>query len=258
MRRFELGLSKLCDSIIAVSREEYDHAVRLGVEASKLRLVPNGVYLEYAAERPRAELRRQWRLRQGEVCIGFVGRMVPQKSPETMLRAFAELCTTEATTRLVMIGDGPLRGACHRLAVQLDIEAKIVWLGEQDAKTLMHAFDMLALTSDSEGHPLVVLEAMARGLPVVATRVGGIADTIQEGVNGFITAPRDHPAIARALALLVDDSALRERMGRSSRILAREFSVDRMVDRTVALYEEIVHGERAARPVPELTTAAGR
>ena len=201
MRRFELGLSKLCDSIIAVSREEYDHAVRLGVEASKLRLVPNGVYLEYAAERPRAELRRQWRLRQGEVCIGFVGRMVPQKSPETMLRAFAELCTTEATTRLVMIGDGPLRGACHRLAVQLDIEAKIVWLGEQDAKTLMHAFDMLALTSDSEGHPLVVLEAMARGLPVVATRVGGIADTNSGGrerIHHRSARPPGHRTRARA------------------------------------------------------------
>jgi glycosyltransferase involved in cell wall biosynthesis len=254
----ELGLSKLCDGIIAVSREEYQHAIGLGIDPAKLCLIPNGVAHEAAPARPRAELRRQWGLRDGEVCIGFVGRLVPQKSPETMLRAFAELCATSATSRLVMIGDGPLAGACRRLAAKLGIEAKVVWLGERDAKTLMHAFDMLALTSDSEGHPLVILEAMARGLPVVATRVGGIADTVRSGVNGFVVPVGDTTAVAGSLRALVNDPALRENMGRASRALSREFSVDRMVDRTLELYSRVVAGAWDGRTASELTAAASR
>lgn len=238
----ELALSKLCDRIIAVSREEYEHAIGLGIDASKLCLIPNGIALDIEPARPREILRTEWGLRDGEVCIGFVGRMVPQKSPETMLRAFAELLRlgTAAPARLVMIGDGPLAGGCRRLAGRLGIESRVVRLGQQDAKTLMHAFDMLALTSDSEGHPLVVLEAMACGLPVVATRVGGIADTVREGANGFIVPVRDAAAIADRLSVLVNDAGLRESMGRMSRILAKEFSVDRMVDRTVDLYCDVL------------------
>ncbi len=254
----ELGLSKLCDRIIAVSREEYEHAIGLGIDPAKLRLIPNGVEMESKAARPRAELRHAWGLRPGEQCIGFVGRMVPQKSPETMLRAFAELLDrgTEAPARLVMIGDGPLAGSCRRLAAQFGTEERVVWLGEQDAKTLMHGFDMLALTSDSEGHPLVILEAMARGLPVVATRVGGVADTVRAGITGFVVGVRDVASIAGALRALVNDPALRENMGRASRLVAQEFSVDRMVERTLDLYHEVTGVSREAPR--ELTAAAGR
>jgi glycosyltransferase involved in cell wall biosynthesis len=185
---------------------------------------------------------------------------VPQKSPETMLRAFAEMLErgTTAPVRLVMIGDGPLAGACRRLAVQLGIEPKVVWLGERDAKTLMHAFDMLALTSDSEGHPLVVLEAMARGLPVVATRVGGVADTVRSGVEGFVVPVGDVAAIAGSLRALVNDPALRENLALASRVRSQEFSVDRMVDRTLALYNQIVAGAWDGRAALELTASSSR
>lgn len=256
----ELGLSKLCDRIIAVSREEYDHAVGLGIAPAKLCLIPNGVALGSKAARPREELRAAWGVHPEETCVGFVGRIVPQKSPDTMLRAFAELLArgTAAPVRLVMIGDGPLAEPCRRLAGQLGVAQRVVWLGEQDAKTLMHAFDMLALTSDSEGHPLVILEAMARGLPVVATRVGGVADTVRAGVNGFVVPVRDISAIAGSLRALVNDPILRENMGRASRVIAQEFSVDRMVERTLDLYHEVTGIPREARRAAELTAAAGR
>ncbi len=110
----------------------------------------------------------------------------------------------------------------------------------------MHAFDIFALTSDSEGHPIVVLEAMSRGLPVVATAVGGITDSVRPGVNGFIAPVRGVTEIADALAKLVDDAALRERMGRASREISRNFSIDGMVDKTVALYQQILSGRSSA------------
>jgi glycosyltransferase involved in cell wall biosynthesis len=118
----------------------------------------------------------------------------------------------------------------------------VIWLGARDARPLMAGFDVLALTSKSEGHPLVVLEAMARGLPIVATGVGGIADTVQSGANGFITPPGDTGAIAEALDKLASSLALRARMGEASRAISRQFSADRMVERTLAFYEEIVTG----------------
>ncbi len=106
----------------------------------------------------------------------------------------------------------------------------------------MYAFDVLALTSDSEGHPLVVLEGLARGLPIVATSVGGTYDTVRPGVNGFAAPPRGVPEIAAALEALVRDPALRERMGQASRALSKDFSAGRMVDQTIAFYDQIVGG----------------
>ncbi len=265
----EATLSKLCDGVIAVSREESRHAIKLGIPPAKLCLIPNGIALDSASHaRGREELRKEWGLHRGEICIGFVGRLASPKSPETMLRSFAALldhsgpepCRRQA--KLVMIGDGPLAGACRRLAAQLGIEARVVWLGERDAKTLMHAFDVLALTSDAEGHPIVVLEALARGLPIVATAVGGVADTVHHGVNGFVTPVRGVAEIAAALEMLVDagpsGADLRERMGRASRVVAQNFSIDRMVDRTLALYEQVVSGSRASRTASELSAAASR
>ena len=112
------------------------------------------------------------------MCIGFVGRLAPQKSPQTLLRSFATLLQrTAVPVRLVMIGEGPLESSLRRMAAELNIDAHITWLGACDARPLMGAFDMLALTSESEGHPIAVLEAMAQGLPIVATRVGGISET---------------------------------------------------------------------------------
>ena len=142
-----------------------------------------------------------------------------------------------------MIGDGPLESSLRRLAAELSIEEHITWLGACDARPLMGAFDMLALSSESEGHPMVVLEAMARGLPIVATPVGGISDTVQHGVNGFIVPVRGVSEFATALEALVNDTELRERMAEASLALSRNFSVDRMVDQTVALYEHVISGD---------------
>ncbi len=256
----ETALSRLGDIIIVVSRQEYEHALDLGIAPAVLRLVPNGVALDPAVVLPRGALRKAWGLHDGETCVGFVARMVPVKSPETMVAAFARLLQspTAVPAKLVMIGDGPLAGACRRLAKQLAIDARVVWLGEQDAKTMMHAFDILVMTSESEAAGLVVLEGMARGLPVVATSVGIVPGAVREGVNGFIVPVRDATAIANSLRTLVNDSALRESMGRMSRVLAQEFSVDRMVERTLEVYREVAGGVRDGRPAREMTAAVGR
>jgi len=252
----ECGLSNGCDGIIAVSREEYQHALDLGISSAKLSLVPNGVRLPNTdtAQIDRIAARRQCGLLDDETCIGFVGRLAPQKSPETMLRSFAALRhLVQQRVRLVMIGDGPLAAELRALAIDLGIEPFVTWLGQRDAKPLMCAFDIFALTSDSEGHPIVVLEAMSRGLPIVATAVGGVADTVQPGVNGFIVPVRGVREIADAIAVLVQNPDLRTRMGEASRRLVQAFSIDRMVDQTVRLYEEVVARKTGAAAIPPKT-----
>ena len=114
----------------------------------------------------------------------------------------------------------------------------------------------IALTSDSEGHPLVVLEAMACGLPIVATAVGGVPETVQHGVNGFITTVRGVSEIAAALETLVRDPEMRKRMGEASRAIVQDFSIDRMVDRTVAFYEEILSGSVAKNGASDLRVSS--
>jgi glycosyltransferase involved in cell wall biosynthesis len=252
----EAALSRFCHGVIVVSRQEYAHALRIGIPAAKLCLIPNGVALDQPGltSLDRAALRSQWGLAGGEVCIGFVGRLAPVKSPETMLRSFAAVASRSRTpARLIMVGDGPLAGTLRRLSLDLGLDARVIWLGARDARPLMQAFDVLALTSDSEGHPLVVLEAMAHGLPIVATAVGGIPETVQPGVNGYIAPVRGVAEIAATLDALVHDSALRERMGHASRALSLKFSSTRMVDQTVRFYDQVVSGTWRSSLPPDWT-----
>ena len=246
----EAVLSRFGHGVVVTSPAEYKHAVTLGISPSHLCLIPNGVALARSGQTgtSRLALRRELGVGETEVCIGFVGRLVPVKSPETMLDSFARhLQHGQAPSKLVMVGDGPLAASLQKRAANLGIKANVIWLGARDARALMDAFDIFALTSYSEGTPLVVLEAMARGLPIVATSVGLVAQAVQSGVNGFIAPVGDTEAIANALKKLADDPALRTRMGQASRALSRHFSADRMVEQTLAFYQEIVADVFAGR-----------
>jgi len=177
--------------------------------------------------------------RSHEVRIGFVGRLVVQKSPETLLRA-AQILSKDPTcsVRFGIVGDGPLLPKLVELSRDLGIADRLDWLGPADGAAAMRTFDVLALTSRYEGFPYVILEAMSQGLPVVATRVGGTADTVHEGENGFLAAIGDVEEVARALSTLAHDAALRRRMGAASQRIVKQFSLDRMVDQTIAAYRD--------------------
>jgi glycosyltransferase involved in cell wall biosynthesis len=243
-RLFESALAHLCDAVVTVSKEERNYALGMGIAPEKLCLIRNGVSDTAAEERAdRSALRRNWNLSDEEVCVGFVGRLVPMKAPAVAIQAFAGSGLSRGDrARLVVVGDGPLRGEMERLAESLGIGQRVTWLGERNAKTLMHAFDVLILSSDSEANPIVVLEALARGLPIVATSVGGVSETVRHGVNGFVAPIRGVHEIADALMTLANDAAMRERMGKASSELARSFSLDRMVDQTASLYGQVISG----------------
>ncbi|RZI40226.1 glycosyltransferase family 1 protein [Herbaspirillum sp. HC18] len=178
--------------------------------------------------------------------IVMVARFSIPKDYETLLRAASLL--GQADFRLQCVGDGPLLAESRRLADRLGVAGKVEFLGAMgNVPDILKSADIFALISDWEGLPISVLEGMRAGLPVVATRVGGVPEAVDDGLTGLLVQPRDARELAGALARLVGDPALRKRMG----LLGRkryldQFTSDRMVTRTAGVYESIFARRKGA------------
>ena len=187
-----------------------------------------------------------------EVIVGTVGRLQAVKDQLTLVRALAwarrEAPARAAQLRLLIAGDGALRAAVEAEIAQLAL-GDVVWLaGERrDVPDVMRAFDVFALPSQAEGISNTILEAMASGLPVAATRVGGNAELVQEGVSGTLVPAQDPAALGAALLAYGSDADLRAAHGAAGRArVAAEFSLDGMVARYAGVYEQAL----AAAGVP--------
>jgi glycosyltransferase involved in cell wall biosynthesis len=231
----ELALALRTSRVIAVSPEESRAAVRLGFGSSRVVLVPNGLGPMNLA--PRDAARASLGLAADQLAVGFVGRLVEQKAPQVLIRAMAKACAVVPGACLVMVGSGPLGEELRSLARQLGISERILWLGERDARELLAAFDLFALSSRKEGLPYVVLEAMAAGLPVVATTSAGVEILVIRDENGITVPPDDPHAFGSALIALLGDPRRLSQYSAASRRRAALFTVDAMVERTLAAYE---------------------
>jgi glycosyltransferase involved in cell wall biosynthesis len=174
--------------------------------------------------------------------LGMVGRLVPQKSHATAIQALPLILKSVPRVRLVILGDGPLRQELTRLVDQLHLTAHVEFLGYQpQALEWMRHFDLLIHPSQHEGFGLVLLEAMAARLPIVATRVSAIPEIVQDGQTGLLVPPQDPPALAQAVVQLLTNPEQRAQMGAAGYArLVQEFSVARMVERTAALYQSLL------------------
>jgi glycosyltransferase involved in cell wall biosynthesis len=169
--------------------------------------------------------------------IGAIGRLDRQKGFDVLLRALAEL----PGTGLVLVGDGPERDPLQRLAGELDLAGRVEFQGwHEDARRQLTGFDVFVLPSRFEGFPLAIIEAMLARLPVVATPVGSVPESVLDGVTGRLVAPEDPGALALALRQLLADAGLRERMGAAGREHALNFTLGPMARAYEALYEEVL------------------
>ena len=177
-----------------------------------------------------------------EVVVGFAGRLVPIKDLPTLLAGFAEAVRQRPQARLEIAGDGPQRENLVQIAREHHIEKNVRLLGwVTDIAAALSRWDVFALTSVEETFPVAVIEAMAAGLPVVATEVGGVPETVVQGETGLLVPAHDKAAVASAILRLVDDAELRNAMGRKGWERAREnFSDQRMAEEFGALYEELL------------------
>lgn len=206
--------------LAANSRQALANAQRLGVNARRLHFLPNVVDTD--------RFRPVTKKKEGPVCLAAIGRLVPQKRMDRFIDVLAGLVQQGLPVKGLIVG-GERVG--HAVRDQLQAQAKTLGLGPTvlefkgevgDITSIYQQADVLVLTSDWEGTPNVVLEAMAAGIPVVASAVGGAVELIEDGETGFLLSPDDRSGYRARLALLIEDIAQRERMGKAARQRAVE------------------------------------
>jgi glycosyltransferase involved in cell wall biosynthesis len=167
-----------------------------------------------------------------------VGRLAPPKDFETLLGALQRL----DNIKTIIVGDGPSRRWVERYINNNGLSQKVSLLGErEDIPDLLGSAEIFVLSSKKEGLPRTIIEAMLSGLPVVATRVGGVPELVEDNTTGFLVPPGNSQALATALQGLIKDRGLRRAMGEAGREKAlKEFSLDRMLKETLRVYEEVL------------------
>jgi glycosyltransferase involved in cell wall biosynthesis len=241
------GTTLFVDALVAVSEETATIARdKREIASHRLRVIENGIDLDrfVADEKARRATRAELGIPDDAWVVGTVGRLEPVKNHALLLRAMAPLCRSGA--HLILVGDGGERDRLSELSRELPGGPGMHLLGmRRDIPRLLQAMDAFAISSDSEGLPLALLEAMAASLPVVCTAVGGIVSVLEDGVTGLLVPAGDEKALANQLQRLRDDGALATALGEAASELARQrYSLDRTVDRYEQLYRELLGGRR--------------
>ncbi|MEQ1832362.1 MAG: glycosyltransferase family 4 protein [Candidatus Eisenbacteria bacterium] len=235
--------SSVSDIVVAVASTNRDDALALGIgRPEQYRLIRSGIELGCFRDVPisRTEVRRSLGLPDDAFVVGSVGRLGDQKAPLDLLHAFAPVAAAHPEARLVFVGDGPLRGQLEAAIAAEGLTGRVLLTGlRRDVPELLRAFDVFALASRWEGLPRVFPQAMAAGLPIVATRVDGAPDAVIQGVNGWLVPVGDLVAMSARLSELAADPVLARRMGAAGLERVEEFSAQAMVDALAGLYDEL-------------------
>jgi glycosyltransferase involved in cell wall biosynthesis len=248
--QLERALARVSDRLIGVSEATVDDLVRLGVAPrAKFTVLPLGLDLDPLAELDEAlglEARAELGVGDEEILLVFVGRVVPIKRLDLLLRALAQARESGPRLRLVVVGDGDERPRLERQAAEFGIAADLRFLGyRRELRPLFAAADIAVLCSDNEGTPVSLIEAAAAGLPAVATDVGGVREVVGEE-TGILVPPGDAPALAGALLRMAGDARLRQSCGAAARRRATgRYGAERLLGDVDALYGELVAARRA-------------
>jgi glycosyltransferase involved in cell wall biosynthesis len=231
------------DAVVAVSRKLATELAASGVDGRIIHTIPNG-FDGALVPVSREEARRRLGLGEAEICIGWVGRLTPEKGPDVLLDALAFL--RDLPWRLSVVGQGRLRPRLEEQARRLGIDHRVTWHGGvAGAPTLYRAFDLFALSSRTEGTPMALLEAMAAGVPVVATAVGGVPDMV-DSRHALVVPPQQPRVLAEAIrAALVDRDAALVRAAAAAARLEAEYGRDAWVAGYDRVYEAVLRSPAA-------------
>jgi glycosyltransferase involved in cell wall biosynthesis len=233
-------LAPLANVITAVSEELRDFMVLEGFRRDRIQVVHNGI--DPGSEPRRAEhiaAREALGVDASAFVIVTAARLDPVKNLRMAIDAFGRVAADNRSALLVIVGDGPDRGELEQRAAAQNLNDRIRWLGYRpDARRLLAGADVYVNTSVYEGISVTILEAMAAGIPVVATRVGGTPEVVAHGVSGLLVASDDVTGFAGALRSLIDGADLRARIGHAARARVESaFTMDRMVSEYLQAYE---------------------
>ena len=258
VRPYLRPLLRRLDGHIAVAEIQKKKLVAVdGLRDESVRVIYNGVdtaVFRPAAAGERDHLRRDLGIPADAVLLVSVGSLKPIKGIDVLLDAFAPVAQREPRARLMIVGDGPDRAALQAQARALQIDSRVAFLGlRDDVHALLRIADGLVLASRTEALPTVILEAMASGLPVVATNVGGVPEMVEPDASGVLVAPEDAVQLGDAMHRLVASEGTRRQFGERGRAIVQErFRVETMCEQRMSYFEDVLAG----RTRPGVSTAA--
>ena len=251
-RRLQRLVCRLAHAIAVNADAVKRRLIDEGYDASRVVVIENGIdTARFSGGSGSGRLRHELGLSQDTPLVGVVSRLNKDKGITHFLKAAASLRGAWPDARWLLLGDGPDRAALEKEAIELGLANRALFLGfRTDVAEILPELSVSVLPSLSEALSNVVLESMAAERPVVVTRVGGLPEVVEDGVNGLLVPPGDAAALARGIDTLLRDPARAAALGRSGRQrVQRQFSLQRMIDRTQHMYESLLdrHARRKAR-----------
>lgn len=233
---------------VIISPSEYfiNESRFLGKYRDKIVVIPNGINLEeFNIPYTKEECRKKLGLPiEGEM-IFFIGDLLPYKGPDILVKAMRRIVEDVPDTELIFAGKGMMRNELEKLSKKLGIEKNIKFEGfvEESLKPFYYrAADIFCLpsTASTESFGIVNLEAMACGIPIVASKIGGVPDVVKDGENGLLVHPGDSEALADAIIYLLENEEVREKMGRNGRGKVEDYSWGGIAEETKKVYEKVI------------------
>jgi glycosyltransferase involved in cell wall biosynthesis len=233
-------LSKISDKIIAVSESiKKDIVIYDKIDTSKILVIPNSVDIErFNPEGNFANIKEEFLIKNNDIVIGFVGRIVPAKGLEYLIDTLSYLKEEFRNIKLLIIGEGSLVDGLKEKSKENNVNDSVIFTGRRrDIHDILSCIDIFVMPSIAEGLPNALLEAMAMAKPIVATEVGGIPEVIKNGINGLLVPPRNAESITTAIKTLLADMHLTTKMGQRARNYVEEnLSIQATVRKWESLY----------------------
>lgn len=248
----ERGLARVTDRLLVVSEAVRQDLLDRGIgDPARITVLPLGFDLAPFLEshRLRGQLRAELGVGAGDPLVGIVARLVPIKRHEDFLAAAALVARGVPAARFLVVGNGERRAELEALAERLGLAGRVRFVGwRRDLDRIYADLDLVVLTSANEGSPVSVIEAMAAGRPVVATRVGGVPDLVEDGTSGLLVPAGDPRGVADAVTALLEDPERRRAMGEAGRArVYPAFDAGRLLDGIDRLYGDLLLRARASR-----------
>jgi glycosyltransferase involved in cell wall biosynthesis len=236
---------RLHDRVVAISEGIGRVLLAEGLPPGKLRVVRSAVDARPFQQAPdRPWFRAEFGLPEDSLAIGVVAQLISRKGHRFLLQAMPRLMERFPALHVIFFGKGPAEADLRELARKLRLDGRVQLAGfRDDLPRILPCLDLLAHPALMEGLGVSLLQAASAGVPIVASRAGGIPEAVRDGVNGLLVPPGDAEALGEAVGRVLGDPELARRMGEAGReLVAREFSVDGMVEGNLAIYRELLDG----------------
>jgi len=238
-------LSHFTDITVCVSEADQKNGLKHNLfSPQKSRLIRKAIDIQTVTSKSETplELKKKLHFRPDVQLIGHVARLHYEKGQLYLLKAFQQLLTQKSDVKLLIVGDGPERQALEKFVSKQSLEAEVKFLGyRKDITDILSIIDLFVLPSFWEGLPLAILEAMALGKPVVATRVGGIPEIIDHLQDGFLVPPKNTTELSQAMLTVLNQPDLAQKLGsQAQQKIFDQYNIDRMIPKIEAVYSELI------------------